>query len=255
MKKKINEICKDLEKQHKIKILFAIESGSRLWRIDSIDSDYDIRFVFVRPIEDYLRIDKLKEVIGYEENNIEFVGFDIYKFSKLLRASNSNTIEWLLSDIIYYGKKPKEFLNFIAKNFNPTAMFHHYLSMCRQNYLKYIKSGNKVTYKKYLYAMRGLLNAIYIKKIKKIPPINFNLALQKKNIIPENIRKCLLRIIELKKIGKEEEIIENSKSFDSFIEKQLKMLKAPKSIKINQSNILMNEVLKIVKKNNIKRLI
>lgn len=252
MKDRINQICKDLEKQHRIKILFAIESGSRLWRIDSINSDYDVRFVFVRSIEDYLRIDKLEEVIEYKEKNIEFVGFDIYKFSRLLRASNPNTIEWLLSNIVYYGKQPKEFLNFIIRNFDPAAIFYHYFSMCKQNYLKYIKSGNGITYKKYLYAMRGLLNAIYIKKIKKIPPINFNLTLQKKDIIPESIRKRLLKIIEFKKIGKEEEIVENCKTFDSFIEEQLKILKAPKSIKINQSDILMKEVLKIVKRNNIK---
>lgn len=248
MKEKIKQICKDLEKQNNIKILFAVESGSRLWRIESENSDYDVRFVFVRNVDDYLRISKLKDVIEYQENEIDVVGFDIYKYSKLLMASNPTVIEWLISDIVYYGKQPLEFLNFIRKNFDPATIFYHYLSMCKQNYLKYIKSGDKITYKKYLYAMRGLFNAFWVKKMNEIPPINFNVILQKKGLIPENIRGKLFKIISLKKEGKEEEIIGSSKSFDDFIEKQLKTLEAPKSKKINQINTLQKEVLRIVKK-------
>ena len=246
MNTRIRELCKDLEKQNNITIVFAIESGSRLWRMDSKNSDYDARFVFVRPVADYLRINKLKEVIEYAEEKIDVVGFDIYKYSKLLMASNPTVIEWLLADIVYYGKQPPEFLDFIHKNFDPAAIFHHYLSMCKQNYLKYLKSGDKVTYKKYLYAMRGLFNALWVLEKNTIPPVNFNLALEKKGLIPENIRERLLRIIALKKEGKEEEIIENNKNFDSFIEKQLKTLEAPLPRRVNQMDALRKEVLGIV---------
>ena len=41
------------------------------------------------------------------------------------------------------------------------------------NYLKYLKSGTNVTYKKYLYAMRSLINARYIVKFNRLPDINF----------------------------------------------------------------------------------
>ena len=246
MKNKIQQICKDLEKQNDIKIIFAVESGSRLWRIDSKNSDYDVRFVFVRPIDDYLRINKLKDVIEYNGENIDVVGFDLYKYSKLLMTSNPTVIEWLLSDIVYYGKQPKELLTFIHKNFNPAAIFYHYISMCKQNYLKYIKSKNKITYKKYLYAMRGLLNALWVKKLKEIPPINFNINLQQRELLPEKIRERLLKIIALKKNGKEEEIVENSKIFDNFIEKQLKTLEAPTSKKLKDQNMLDKIILRIL---------
>ena len=55
MNEKIKQICKNLEKEKKIKILFAIENGSRAWRMSSKDSDYDVRFVYFRPIEDYIQ--------------------------------------------------------------------------------------------------------------------------------------------------------------------------------------------------------
>ncbi len=63
MKDRIKEICKNIEKEKNIKILFAVENGSRAWRMDSKDSDYDVRFVFVRPLNEYIQINKPGEVI------------------------------------------------------------------------------------------------------------------------------------------------------------------------------------------------
>jgi hypothetical protein len=34
-----------LEAVHRVRILFAVESGSRAWGFPSRDSDYDVRFV------------------------------------------------------------------------------------------------------------------------------------------------------------------------------------------------------------------
>jgi predicted nucleotidyltransferase len=64
MEKVIKKILKNLEKENNIKILFAIENGSRAWRMESKDSDYDVRFVFVRPVKDYIQINKVQEVIS-----------------------------------------------------------------------------------------------------------------------------------------------------------------------------------------------
>ena len=50
----IKEKLSQIEQRENIRILYACESGSRAWGFASPDSDYDVRFVFVRPIEDYL---------------------------------------------------------------------------------------------------------------------------------------------------------------------------------------------------------
>ena len=59
----IKEACINLEKEKGIKILFAVENGSRAWRMHSSDSDYDVRFVFIRPVKDYIQIHKPQDVI------------------------------------------------------------------------------------------------------------------------------------------------------------------------------------------------
>lgn len=222
MKEKIVEFCKLMEKEHKIKILFAVESGSRLWRMESKDSDYDVRFVFVQPIENYISTQHEKSqdlVINSISGKIDLSGFDIFKFCKLLLKSNPSVIEWLQSDIIYYGEKPKGLVQIAFTQFNPQALFYHYQSMCKQNYEKYLDSKKEVTYKKYLYAMRGLINAKYVEATGKLPPIRFIECLdQCKNIIPLKIIQEVKDTITKKKNGTEEQIIKNIIHYDLFIE-------------------------------------
>ena len=102
--------------------------------------------------------------------------------------------------------------------------------MCKQNYLKYLKSGNDVTYKKYLYAMRGLINAEWILYKSNIPPVDFNDTLNSSlNFVPKNIISELKEIIKLKKEGKENEIIRNIVKIDNYIENFLKSSEEPQS--------------------------
>ena len=53
----IKERLSQIEKRENIRIIYACESGSRAWGFASPDSDYDVRFVFVRPVQDYLRVE------------------------------------------------------------------------------------------------------------------------------------------------------------------------------------------------------
>ena len=44
----------DIRMQHGVHIPLAVESGSRAWGFPSPDSDYDARFVYVRPAAQHL---------------------------------------------------------------------------------------------------------------------------------------------------------------------------------------------------------
>ena len=66
MNQKEKLICSklhEIEKENNVKILLAVESGSRAWGFASPDSDYDVRFIYVRPKEDYLRLENVRDVI------------------------------------------------------------------------------------------------------------------------------------------------------------------------------------------------
>ncbi|MFX1532979.1 MAG: DNA polymerase beta superfamily protein [Promethearchaeota archaeon] len=228
MRDRIQRICQDLEKEHNIRILFAVENGSRAWRLQSTDSDYDVRFVFVRPLPEYIQIQKPKEVINIafdknfnickaEGSFIDISGFDIFKFVKLLSNSNPTTIEWLVSDIIYYGKQNDAFKRFAQENFSKISLYHHYKSLSRNNYLKYINSGKKVTCKRYLYTLRGLVNAKWVIKKQIIPPIIF-IETVKGLAISDLITDKIQELVKLKSQGKEKEKIKRIPQLDKYIE-------------------------------------
>ena len=59
-----NRILKELQKieeKENVKIIMAIESGSRAWGFASPDSDYDVRFIYVRKKEDYLKLEDVRD--------------------------------------------------------------------------------------------------------------------------------------------------------------------------------------------------
>lgn len=56
MVENIQQRLRDIEAQEQVRIIAAVESGSRAWGFASPDSDYDVRFLYVRREADYLRL-------------------------------------------------------------------------------------------------------------------------------------------------------------------------------------------------------
>ena len=51
----------NLERQHDIRILYAVESGSRAWGFASTDSDWDVRFIYLHKLDWHLNIDEKRD--------------------------------------------------------------------------------------------------------------------------------------------------------------------------------------------------
>lgn len=66
----IKEKLHEIEQRENCRILLAVESGSRAWGFASPDSDYDVRFIYVRPRESYLRLNRVRDVIELPINGV-----------------------------------------------------------------------------------------------------------------------------------------------------------------------------------------
>ena len=136
MKKLILEKLAEIEERENIKILHCVESGSRAWGFASPDSDYDVRFIYVRPKEFYLRLDKTRDVIEWQlDDTLDINGWDITKTLTLLHSSNPTLFEWNSSPIVY--KTTNEWAKIseiITRYFVAKSGIYHYLSTAKRNY-------------------------------------------------------------------------------------------------------------------------
>ena len=168
-----------LAKGNKVQILYAAESGSRVWGLADETSDFDIRFIYKRPIEAYLTLNPQRDVIEHmsEDKLYDYSGWDIFKALKLYYKSNVAINEWLTSNWTYWNEP--EFVNPLKtlseKYFSPKAATYHYINHAENTYLKYLKPNRAVfNWKKYLYPIRSILACYFIKAHKKPAPLSFS---------------------------------------------------------------------------------
>jgi predicted nucleotidyltransferase len=164
-----------IEQSENIRILHCIESGSRAWGFASPDSDYDVRFIYVRKPEFYLRLDKTRDVIGWRTDDIlDINGWDLQKALRLLHTSNPTLFEWNQSPIVYKTTPEwAEVRKIIDSYFVSKSGVHHYLSTATGNYREYLK-GEEVKLKKYFYVLRPLLACKWIMDKGTPPPMLFS---------------------------------------------------------------------------------
>lgn len=80
MRKIIIGKLQQIEKQENVRILHAVESGSRAWGFESPDSDFDVRFIYVRPHDYYLKLEQTRDVLEFPINDLLDVnGWDLQK--------------------------------------------------------------------------------------------------------------------------------------------------------------------------------
>ena len=194
----INEKLDEIERKEGVRILHAVESGSRAWGFASPDSDYDVRFVYVRPKEDYLRLDEPRDVIEWQLDEVlDINGWDLRKALRQFAKGNATLFEWSGSPIVYRTTKEWSRIKEISKQyFSEKAAVYHYYGTANSTLQGYLM-GETVRYKKYFYALRPLLAARYIETYHTAPPVLFDDLLKKE--LPEDLRQAIDELLEIKK--------------------------------------------------------
>ena len=175
MRASVLENLAELERRHDVAVLFACESGSRGWGFASPDSDYDVRFVYVNRLSWYLTVDAGRDVIEQPiSDELDVGGWDLRKTLQLMRDSNPTLLEWLRSPIVYRQDEPwtARLRELAERSFAPVRGYHHYVSMAKKNLREHLQ-GEVVRYKKYLYVLRPLLAARWIRSGRGVPPMRF----------------------------------------------------------------------------------
>lgn len=225
MRKTILAKLDEIESRENVKILLAVESGSRAWGFASPDSDYDVRFIYVRPKEDYLRLEKTRDVIELPiEGELDINGWDLDKTLRLLRASNPTLFEWFSSPIVYRETAfAQEFRSVMQRFFSSKRGLSHYLSMASSNFREYLK-GDTVKAKKYFYVLRPVLACRWILDKGTPPPMLFS------ELMDEELDSAILpdvnRLLDLKMNAPEIKTIPKIDSINRYLDSSIEEVRS-----------------------------
>ncbi|MFC4544848.1 nucleotidyltransferase domain-containing protein [Paenactinomyces guangxiensis] len=219
----ILEELKKIENEEQVRILYACESGSRAWGFPSKDSDYDVRFLYIRPIEWYLSIFEKRDVIERPIHDLlDINGWDLRKALNLFRKSNPPLLEWLQSPIQYYehGSVPGQLRELLSSAFSPKSCMYHYLNMAKGNFREYLQ-GEQVKIKKYFYVLRPILGCMWIEKSHTMPPMEFEQLVDE--LLPANneLRSEITCLLERKKSGDELDLEAKINAINNFIHEKI----------------------------------
>jgi len=215
------------EREEGVRILLAVESGSRAWGFASANSDYDVRFIYARPADWYLAVDleERRDVIEYPiTDDIDLNGWDVRKALRLFWKSNPAFVEWIQSPIKYiesggFAESARELL---PQVYSTEHGMHHYRSMAKTNYRGYLRA-ERVPMKKYFYVLRPLLAVRWLERYGTAAPIEFgkllHLIADRRQLL-DDIDTLLARKRNAEEIGLSEPVA----GIHAFIEEELTRL-------------------------------
>ncbi len=216
-----------IAESRQVTILYACESGSRAWGFESMDSDYDVRFIYLKSTRSYLTIQDRRDVIERPVDPVlDISGWDLPKALKLLRKSNPPLLEWLQSPIIYreHPLLRQKLLPILPCYYSPIACSYHYLRMAQNNYRDYLKN-DIVRPKKYFYVLRPVLACLWIERSLGPVPTEF-IKLVNALIEDPELRCEIDQLIEHKRSGDELDSGPRIPAISDFLEYQLERLQA-----------------------------
>ena len=176
---RIHGILENIEREHDIKIILAVEMGSREWSTESSDSSYDVRFVFVRnDRRSYLTLancDELETTVqgasvdlpsiggGGRRSKIlyEWLGYDVAHALKLVGELNPLAVEMFYASTVYKMDAEYDTLvrarlrDLLDKRANIGPLVRRYRSMATANYLRHIEPfEHTIKIKRYFDSLR-----------------------------------------------------------------------------------------------------
>jgi len=162
---------KNLMQQHGCRLLFAGESGSRAWGLQSPDSDYDVRCIYAHPPHWYFSIEDRQETIETVfPDDIDISGYELRKALRLFSTCNVPINEQILNPVCYGGEP--DFLEriraLIPVYFNRNRALLHYTNVAAQAMTQV--QGLSIGLHRVFYVIRPLLACEWIERHGSMPP-------------------------------------------------------------------------------------
>jgi predicted nucleotidyltransferase len=169
----------NLMQQHGCRLLFAGESGSRAWGLQSPDSDYDVQCIYAHPAHWYLSIEDRRDTIETVfPDDIDIAGYELRKALRLFSACNI-PINEQIQNPVFYGGDPDFMVRLralIPTYYNVSRALFHYTNIASQT-IPHVQ-GLSIGLHRVFYIIRPLLACEWIATFGSMPPTEFQKLLE-----------------------------------------------------------------------------
>ena len=190
-----------VERAQNVRIVLAVESGSRAWGFASPDSDFDVRFIYVRRVDDYAALFAPRDVIEMPiEGDLDVNGWDLGKALKLGLIWNPALIEWLTSPIVYRetGWEAETMRRLFARPLNRDALVRHYYGLASKQFARHVGERVTVNLKKYFYVVRPAVALLWLeRRPAETPPMSLPLLVEGV-ALPRDVAQAIVALRERK---------------------------------------------------------
>jgi hypothetical protein len=180
-----------------VRVVLAVESGSRAWGFASADSDFDVRFIYVRRLEDYVALFSPRDVIERPlADGLDLSGWDLRKALALGLKWNPALVEWLTSPIVYReaGWEAAALRKLFAVPQGRDALVRHYYGLAATQYGRHIGERTAVNLKKYFYVVRPAVALHWLEqRPQDTPPMSLPALLDGVKV-PEDVAKAIVEL-------------------------------------------------------------
>ena len=230
MRRTIADELAALEAAEDARVLIAVESGSRAWGFPSPDSDYDARFIYLRPLDWYLSIEPGRDVIEKPiSGKLDIGGWDLKKTLGLILRSNAVALEWLRSPIVYreHAELRADLLDFCARALRRKPLTYHYLRLGRNQFARCIGPDGTAKIKKFFYAVRPALALRWLRMQEgaPVPPMEIG-ALMAESDPPDRIAAFTEALIAKKRETRELGTFVPDPALTDFVEQEFAAARA-----------------------------
>lgn len=210
----------EIEQREQIRIIWAVEAGSRAWGFSSPNSDYDVRFVYIRDKKEYLRLEEIRDSIDAQQDELlDIEGWDLRRVLRMVYRSAPEVYEWFASPTIYRSTpEAAELQKILPEYFSIKKCAQNYIHLAGMDFRTYFRD-DEVWLVKYFYLIRQMLQAKWMLEEKCIPPMLFEELVREK--LEEEWKDYILELLQQKKSTSELGKAQRNKRLIDYLEQSI----------------------------------
>lgn len=214
----------EIEQKAHVRIIWAVEAGSRAWGFASPSSDYDVRFVYIRDKREYLRLEEIRDSMDAQQDELlDIEGWDLRRVLRMVYRSTPEAYEWFSSPTVYRSTpEAVELQMLLPEYFSVKKCAQNYIHTASVDYRTYFQD-EEVWLVKYFYVLRQMLQAQWLLEEKRMPPMLFEELVRQK--LEDEWKDYILDLLDKKKMLLELGKAQRNKKLIEYIGRNLKEMK------------------------------